>query len=98
MKAESIARVCHEVNKAYCESVGDNSQKSWDDMDASERESAIKGVEFAIENSPDAERLHEAWSKGKIEAGWILGRCKDPEKRIHPSLVPYDQLPEFEKT
>jgi hypothetical protein len=98
MQTENIARVCHEVNKVFCESQGDYSQKSWDDLDPSDRESAIKGVEFAVENAPDAARLHEAWRKGKMEAGWVYGTFKDPEKKIHPALVPYEQLPEFEKT
>ena len=28
---EIIARACHEVNRSYCEMVGDNSQVRWDD-------------------------------------------------------------------
>ena len=31
MKVEQIAQVAHELNKAYCESLGDNSQPSWED-------------------------------------------------------------------
>jgi len=27
----NIAKVCHEANRAYCESIGDNSQLSWED-------------------------------------------------------------------
>lgn len=30
MTIEDVAQVCHEVNKAYCESIGDNSQPEWD--------------------------------------------------------------------
>lgn len=29
MTVEDIARVCHEVNRAYCRSIGDDSQVSW---------------------------------------------------------------------
>jgi hypothetical protein len=98
MKAENIAKVCHEVNKVFCESLGDYSQKSWDDLNSFDRESAVKGVQFAIENAPDAGRLHDAWIKRKTEAGWVHGTFKDPEKKTHPSLVPFNQLPEYEKT
>lgn len=31
MTIEQIARVCHEVNRAYCESMGDTSQVPWED-------------------------------------------------------------------
>ena len=31
LKIELIAKVCHDVNRAYCKSVGDDSQVSWED-------------------------------------------------------------------
>ena len=30
MTVQDIARVAHELNKAYCESMGDHSQPDWD--------------------------------------------------------------------
>jgi len=30
MDIEDIAKVAHEVNRAYCISIGDNSQQSWE--------------------------------------------------------------------
>lgn len=49
----SIAKICHQANKAWCEVTGDNSQKDWDEAEEWQRESAIKGVAFKIAN-PDA--------------------------------------------
>lgn len=90
----SIARVCHEVNRALCESFGDQSQKPWDDAAGWQRESAIKGVEFALTN-PDApaSAQHDAWSADKIANGWVYGQIKDADAKTHPCLVPFDQLP-----
>ena len=31
MTEQEIARVCHEVNRAYCQAIGDNSQPTWED-------------------------------------------------------------------
>jgi hypothetical protein len=45
-----IAKVCHEANKAWCEANNDYSQKSWDEAEHWQRDSAIKGVEFALAN------------------------------------------------
>ena len=89
-----IAYVCHQTNKAYCEMVGDGSQKSWDDAEVWQRESAIKGVEFAIAN-PDApaSAQHEAWLKDKAKNGWKYGPVKDAEKKEHPCCVPFGELP-----
>lgn len=35
--------------------------------------------------------------KEKIEDGWVYGDEKDTEKKTHPCLVPYEELPEFQK-
>lgn len=39
------------------------------------------------------EESHHAWSDLKINEGWRYGPVKDPAKREHPCLVPYDELP-----
>ena len=52
-KAEIIAPVCHAVNKAYCESIGDYSQPDWKDAPDWQKESAVKGAQFHLDN-PDA--------------------------------------------
>lgn len=94
MNIEQIARICHETNRAYCESIGDSSQKPWEWAEQWQRDSAIKGVEYALAN-PGATPAdqHEAWSRDKIAQGWTLGAVKDPDKQEHPCLVPYDDLP-----
>lgn len=93
-----IARICHEANKAWCEANGDTSQKSWDQAEQWQRDSAVKGVEFKLSN-PDAgdSAQHEAWSSDKIADGWVYGEVKDAKKKTHPCLVPFNQLPEFQQ-
>jgi len=97
-KAYVIACVCHAANKAYCESIGDFSQKDWHEAELWQRESAVKGVEFRL-NNPDAppSTQHDAWMLDKIEDGWVYGEVKDPAAKTHPCLVPYDQLPESDR-
>lgn len=94
MKIEDVARICHEANKALCETQGDMSQVSWDDAPAWQRESAAKGVEFCLTH-PDAPASanHESWLKEKEAQGWKYGPVKDAEHLEHPCFVPYDQLP-----
>ena len=93
-RTEAIARVCHEANKAICEAFGDHSQKRWDEAEQWQRDSAIKGVEFALSN-PDAgpSAQHDAWAADKVADGWKWGPAKDPAKKEHHCLVPYDALP-----
>lgn len=44
-----------------------------------------------------AENVHEVWSSGRIADGWQYGETRDDARKLHPCLVPYDQLPESEK-
>ena len=98
MDPEIIARVCHDVNKAFCEANGDVSQKRWPEMSEAEKESAIKGVEYALTHDATPSMQHQAWMKQKTNDGWVYGELKDSEKKTHPCIVPYDDLPEIQKT
>jgi len=40
---------------------------------------------------------HEIWARQRMDEGWRWGPTVDDEEKQHPSLVPYDQLPESEK-
>lgn len=44
-----------------------------------------------------AENVHDVWAVGRISEGWRYGTEKDQEKKLHPDLVPYNELPESEK-
>jgi len=89
-----IAQVCHEVNRAYCESLGDFSQFPWDDAPGWQRDSAINGVAFHFDN-PDAapDASHQNWYSQKEREGWRYGPVKDPQKKEHPCMVPFKNLP-----
>lgn len=98
MDAESIARVCHEANRAYCASIGDHSQKPWEEAEEWQRASAKAGVEFAVSNpGAHASAQHDAWMADKIRDGWVFGPKKDAQKKTHPCLVAYSELPEAQR-
>ena len=44
-----------------------------------------------------ARNVHEVWAQGRIEQGWTYGEERNDEKKTHPCLIPYEQLPEIEK-
>lgn len=94
MEIQKIAQVCHETNRAYCQTIGDNSQKPWSEAEEWQRKSAIAGVRVAIDHPEfPPSYQHEAWTADKFQDGWKYGPDKDPVKKEHPCLVPYDQLP-----
>jgi hypothetical protein len=95
---EAIARTCHQVNKVYCESIGDLSQPDWEQAPEWQKKSAINGVIFHLEN-PNATPAdsHASWLKEKQADGWVWGAVKDPEKKQHPCCVAYEDLPTKQK-
>lgn len=94
MKTEQIAKIAHEVNRAWCEYNRDDSQLPWEDAPDWQRVSAISGVNFHRDN-PDAgdSASHDNWMKEKIEDGWIYNPSKIPERKLHPCIVPFEELP-----
>ena len=99
IRIEKIAKLAHEINRAYCLSLGDNSQVSWEEAPAIIRNSAIAGVKLHMEN-PEAtpEDSHESWLKYKVAEGWVYGVEKDIEKKTHPCMIPYSALPLEQRT
>jgi hypothetical protein len=98
MTVQMIAKVCHEANRAYCQSIGDDSQATWLDAPTWQRQSAENGVLFHLEN-PDAKPSdsHDNWLREKMADGWKYGPTKDPAKKEHPCYVPYAMLPEEQR-
>lgn len=94
LEPAEIARIAHEVNRAYCLALGDLSQLPWDEAPEWQRESAFAGVMLHLSN-PDAgpEASHEAWKAHQLAKGWQYGPAKDVEAKTHPCLVPFAELP-----
>jgi len=44
-----------------------------------------------------AERVHDVWARGRLDAGLTYGPERDDAKKTNPCLVPYGELPESEK-
>ena len=94
MLIKQVAQVCHEINAAYCASLGDLTQPSWDSAPEWQQQSAMNGVRFHLDN-PDAlpSASHESWMAEKTKEGWVYGEVKDPIAKTHPCYVPYAELP-----
>lgn len=98
MKINDIAKVCHNANRAYCQTIGDDTQVTWAHTSQSQRDSIIHGVCFHL-NYPDATpaHAHRKWMHYKICQGWSYGPHKDVDLKKHPNLVQFDYLPPEEQ-
>lgn len=94
LSIEQVAALCHEANREYCKAIGDHSQVEWIDAPQWQRSSAISGVKFRL-RYPDADpsQSHSNWLNVKLSDGWSYGPVKDPEKKEHPCMRPFYDLP-----
>lgn len=89
-----VARATHEMNRRYCQLIGDHSQVPWEKAPQWQRDSATAGVESILDGTAtSSEDQHELWMKHKLADGWTYGEVKDAEKKTHPCMVPYAELP-----
>jgi hypothetical protein len=96
MTHEQIARITYAANRAYAQSLGDNSfAEEWEPW---QKATLLKGVDFHFSNleigvEPSPSESHESWLAEKVANGWKYGPVKDPEKKEHPCMVAYESLP-----
>lgn len=90
----AIARVAHELNRAYCAALGDHSQRPWEEAPEWQRDSAIDGVlKIQSGHIVGPYTSHQNWMDDKRIDGWTYGPVKDPSAKTHPCMVPFDELP-----
>lgn len=97
----AIAAICHEANRMLCMTHGDTSHPSWDEAPEWQRDSALAGVRFQLENlhadQAGPEATHASWMRQKLDDGWTWGQEKNTVAKTHPCIVPYDELPAQQK-
>lgn len=95
---EPVARVVHEAVRAWARAAGDASIKAWGQAPKWQREATREAIAFRLDNpGAPASAQHDQWMAEKKAAGWKRGKTKNAAKKTHPLLVPYEELPEFER-
>ena len=94
---ELIAKVVHNVNRAFCITMGDNSQEIWENAPQWQKDSVINAINRIMENDSTPEQVHEMWMEEKLRSGWVYGDVKDVELKTHPCIVPYNELSHDQK-
>lgn len=91
---DNAARLAHEVNRVYCQHLGDHNQPTWEDAPEWQKESVRNGILHRLDNPYSTpEDSHKNWLKHKEADGWIWGPVKDVEAKQHPCMLPYSELP-----
>ena len=93
--AEDIARVVHAANRELQIVQGDPvPSPPWDEAPDYQVGQATAGV-AAVLRDPDltAEQSHELWALRMRADGWVWGEVKDQDRKTHPTLLPFADLP-----
>ena len=92
MKIVEIARVAHEINRAYCAAIGETSHVPWEEAPDWQAESLIHGVATHLVARRTPQESHASWLERKAAEGWVYGPIKDPVAKTHPCIVPFEDL------
>ena len=62
----------------------------------------VTGIELPIELNSLVEQMasnvHDVWAMSRMNDGWRYGEKRDEQKKTHPCLVSYNDLPDSEKS
>jgi hypothetical protein len=93
-----IAQVMHEATRAWQKANGQEPAPPWSRAPKWMKDSSAASVVWRVANpKASASAQHDQWLAQKKLDGWKFGKVKDAQKKTHPMMVPYSQLPEFER-
>lgn len=95
-RIEVAAQHAYQGNRLWCRVFGHAPIPPWEDATEEARESVRIGVRGVLTGNTPRES-HASWLRTRIADGWVYGPEKDVEKKTHPCLVPYDELPPDQK-
>lgn len=73
--------------------------ETWEKRDEKFRKQMTAIVRKYMEDDklPTPEEAHNSWMDSYTKMGWKYGPERDPEKKLHPDMVPYEELPKDER-
>lgn len=98
-RVNRIAEVSYEAIRAYSYTLGEPLRAPWDHASEHRREATRRGVRgILLGHLRDARAAHDAWLSEHRAEGWNWGPIIDEHTRRHPALLPYEQLPQVQRT
>jgi len=100
MMKEEIARLIYEATRI--EAGWSNRPvvpEAWEQRDEKFRKQFIEIVSqyLSMQELPSPEEAHISWMDAYLLMGWQYGETRNPIKKTHPDILPFDQLPKDER-
>lgn len=102
MNQYKIAEILHNAISAIPRTDG-SVIVPWDALNGVLKDRAVDTVRclmtdrMALGVEIPAKELHDIWHANMIDMGWYYGPTYSFEQKLHPSMVPFDELPDDEK-
>ncbi len=97
-RIDAIARTVHEALRGWAAAHGQHDIPVWEDSPDWMHTSTRESVAYALTHRrANGRAQHKQWLDQKKRDGWIHGPVKDPAAKTHPLMVPYSQLPDWER-
>ena len=95
---ERVAEACHEALSQISISMGQEAYPRWEDTSEWMKQ-PVKDtiIDLIADPTLSPADVHNSWAKSKIRDGWVWGPEKSVEKKTHPCLVSYNELPQGER-
>lgn len=71
----------------------------WEDREEPFKEQFRKVIDRQCgdQRSRSPEELHGSWMQSYFSMGWVFGGKYDRDNKVHPDLVPYEELGQLER-
>jgi hypothetical protein len=93
MILEEVIYFVYEVNRIVRGCIGQDPGVPFGDLNPGKKTSLRLAVLYAWEHGLlSDEESHNRWTYAKLREGWRWGPVEDLENKIHPNLVPWNEL------
>lgn len=91
-KIVGLAKICHEAQRAFCQTMGDFSHPNWDLTSPWYQKVMVECVTFVFNKVSDVNQLHIFWSSQMTALGWSYGLVFNEKEKEHPNLKNFNDI------
>lgn len=100
LKGEKIAKLIYEATRVEADWSGRSIvPEEWERREEKFREQFVNIINKYISSDklPTPSKAHASWMHSYFKMGWKYGKTRDTNKKTHPDLIPFEELPRDER-